>query len=284
MKIHIEKEAFLVSKTSDKFYEVRFVYEKNKVWSGCVPNTYKELSLELSYEEICTNLEKWYAELRYENRPELVKKAKIKWGIPAPEQTETGKVFLKLLEGNCEWVCRTCGTGKINDQPAARIRDIKKRGYIIATKTRSCSTCNIRTYQDILILITVNAKKRQEYRQPIDEATKAKIISVLGYKDAVFDVRKTGIIVLANGNIKENLAPECARTGDAPQSGTPSNTPSTCYGRVENTIIDETNKKRSHVCDFISEMQKNIPDTDLLNIRDELVGEINKNLYLFTLK
>lgn len=28
-------------------------------------------------------------------------------------------------------------------------------------------------------------------------------------------------------------------------------------------------------------MQKNISDTELLNIRDELVGRINKNLYLF---
>ena len=37
------------------------------------------------------------------------------------------------------------------------------------------------------------------------------------------------------------------------------------------------------VRDVLSEMQKNIPDSDLLNIRDELVGEINKNLYLFTL-
>lgn len=35
--------------------------------------------------------------------------------------------------------------------------------------------------------------------------------------------------------------------------------------------------------EFLSQMQTNIPDTDLLNIRDELVGEINKNLYLFTL-
>lgn len=191
MKIHIEKEAFLVSKTSDKFHEVRFVYEKNKVWTGCVPNTYKELSLELSYEEVCANLDKWYEELRYENRPELAKLAIKKWGSPAPDQTETGKVFLNLLQGNGEWVCRTCGTGKINDQPAARIRDIKKRGYVIATKTRSCSTCNSRTYQDILILLTINAQRRQEYRQPIDEATKARIISVLGYKDAVFDVIRT---------------------------------------------------------------------------------------------
>ena len=35
--------------------------------------------------------------------------------------------------------------------------------------------------------------------------------------------------------------------------------------------------------DMLSQMQNTIPDSDLLNIRDELVGEINKNLYLFTL-
>ena len=35
--------------------------------------------------------------------------------------------------------------------------------------------------------------------------------------------------------------------------------------------------------DILSQMQNTIPDSDLLNIRDELVGEINKNLYLFTL-
>lgn len=77
-------------------------------------------------------------------------------------------------------------------------------------------------------------------------------------QDAVFDVRRAGIIVISNGNIKENAPPVCVRTGDAPQSGEPSNTPGTSYGKINNTCIDETNKKRSHVCDFISEMQKNI--------------------------
>ena len=192
MKFHITKEPFVVSKTSDKFHEVRFEYENDKAWIGCVPNTYKELSLELSYEEVRANLENWYAELRYEKRPELARQAKEKWGLPAPDKTETGKVFLKLLQGNIEWVCRTCGTGKINDQPAARIRDIKKRGYIIATKKRECPTCNSKkTYHDILILLTVNTQKRREHRQPIDEATKARIISVLNYKDVAFDVVRT---------------------------------------------------------------------------------------------
>jgi hypothetical protein len=189
--IHIQEEPFLVSKTSDTFHEVRFVYDQNKIWAGCVPNTYKELSLQMSLEEVCSNLEKWYEELRYENRGELKRLAIIKWGDSSPENTETGRVFLKLLQGNNEWVCRTCGTGKINDQPAARIRDIKKRGYIIATKTRPCSTCNIRTYQDMLILLSINADKRPEFRQPIDMATRKKIINVLNSKDAVFDVVRT---------------------------------------------------------------------------------------------
>lgn len=191
MKYHIEKEPFLVSKTTDKFHEVKFEYPENQSWIGCVPKTYKELSLELSYEEVCSNLEIWYEELRYENRAKLRTQALTKWGAGSPESTETGKVFLKLLDANCEWVCRTCGTGKINDQPAARIRDIKKRGYIIGTKTRNCPTCKTRTYHDILILLTLNTQKKTEYRQPIDDATKSRIITVLNYKDAVFDVTRT---------------------------------------------------------------------------------------------
>jgi len=72
-----------------------------------------------------------------------------------------------------------------------------------------------------------------------------------------FPVNRGGIIVV-NGLAKENAPPQCVRTGDTPQSGEPSNTPSCAFGRVDGTIIDATNKKRSHVCDFISEMQKNI--------------------------
>jgi len=72
-----------------------------------------------------------------------------------------------------------------------------------------------------------------------------------------FPVNRGGIIVV-NGLAKENAPPQCVRTGDTPQSGEPSNTPSCAFGRVDGTIIDTTNKKRSHVCDFISEMQKNI--------------------------
>ena len=71
-----------------------------------------------------------------------------------------------------------------------------------------------------------------------------------------FPVNRGGVIVV-NGLAKENSPPQCVRTGDTPQSGEPSNTPSCAFGRVDGTIIDISNKKRSHVCDFISEMQKN---------------------------
>jgi len=94
------------------------------------------------------------------------------------------------------------------------------------------------------------------FNNSMNAAVTSKISGVV-VQDAVFDVRKSGIIVLANGNIKENLAPECARTGDAPQSGEPSNIPGVSYGKIDKTCIAESNNKRSHVCDFISEMQKN---------------------------
>jgi len=55
--------------------------------------------------------------------------------------------------------------------------------------------------------------------------------------------------------------------------------------QIEDTYLNDKGIETAYkqVRDVLSEMQKNIPDSDLLNIRDELVGEINKNLYLFTL-
>ena len=55
--------------------------------------------------------------------------------------------------------------------------------------------------------------------------------------------------------------------------------------QIEDVYLNDKGIETAYkqVRDVLSEMQKNIPDSDLLNIRDELVGEINKNLYLFTL-
>ena len=43
-------------------------------------------------------------------------------------------------------------------------------------------------------------------------------------------------------------------------------------------------KLLSQARDFLNEMTKTIPDSDLLNIRDEILGDINQTLYLMDLK
>jgi hypothetical protein len=55
---------------------------------------------------------------------------------------------------------------------------------------------------------------------------------------------------------------------------------------IDDALITDNGIESAYkqVREILLQMQNNIPDTDLLNIRDELVGEINKNLYLFTLK
>jgi hypothetical protein len=55
--------------------------------------------------------------------------------------------------------------------------------------------------------------------------------------------------------------------------------------QIEDVYLNDKGIETAYkqVRDVLLEMQKYILDSDLLNIRDELVGEINKNLYLFTL-
>jgi len=67
------------------------------------------------------------------------------------------------------------------------------------------------------------------------------------------------------------------------------------YGRpkaIKDTVeFKSTTEKEyeGYLVDFVSFLEKELPklmkttDTDLLNIRDELLAEINKTLYLFTL-
>ncbi len=54
---------------------------------------------------------------------------------------------------------------------------------------------------------------------------------------------------------------------------------------IEDSFINDKGIESAYkqARDILSQMQNSISDTDLLNIRDELVGEINKNLYLFSL-
>ncbi len=72
-----------------------------------------------------------------------------------------------------------------------------------------------------------------------------------------FSVEEAGTSV-SGGVTVETFPPTPLYTGDAPQSGTPSNTPSSGYGNVSGTIIDATNKKRDHVCGFIDSLKHDL--------------------------
>lgn len=172
---------FTVSKTHLRFVEVTFSYEKEK-WLGCFPLHYPPKGIDFDLSDIDILLHVSYEQLSPKNIEQTRGAVAESW--PTKTGSETHKVFESLLSGN--WECRSCGSGKINDQPAARIRDIKKWGYVVATKTRHCESCGKLTYQDQLLLFDIETETRPELRKPLSLKLKARIIQLLGNEDAFF--------------------------------------------------------------------------------------------------
>lgn len=174
---------FTVSKTDCKFLTVKFKYSNSKAWDGCFPIYYPPMSIQFDENDVEQHLLDAYGQLSPDSIKENIRNTKDRW--PKATNSETYKVFESLLSG--VWECRSCGAGKINDQPAARIRDIKKNGFIVATQSRYCRNCNKKQYHDILLVFAISSEARPEFRKPIPHAMKEKIIRVLGSKDVFFD-------------------------------------------------------------------------------------------------
>ena len=130
-------EEFTPSKTQDKYIHITFKYNKNHKWEGCLPLYNEKNGLDYDIEELKEKMNTYYLQLDEVNKEKTIEKLKDRW--KQSKTTETHKVFMSLTK--CEWICRTCITGKINDQPPARIRDIKKFGFTIATKNIRCLIC-----------------------------------------------------------------------------------------------------------------------------------------------
>ena len=177
-------ENFTVSKTENQFIEVCFTYPDKTFWEGCFPVYYSPMSIQLEESEINELLPCAYEELSPALVASSAEKTRKRWSKGT--SSETYKVFESLLSGN--WECRSCGAGKINDQPAARIRDIKKNGFVIATRTKYCQICSQKQYHDILLIFDLNFEKKVEFRKPIPEEMRKKIINVLGKKDVFLNV------------------------------------------------------------------------------------------------
>ncbi|MBT4735457.1 hypothetical protein HOH45_08615 [bacterium] len=183
-KIEIGEE-FTVSKTDNKFVEVKFTYSDGTFWDGCFPLHYPPMSIEYNPNEVNQKLlNKAYSQIEPSSIDDSVDRVKKKWS--GSTSSETYGVFKSFLSGN--WECRSCGAGKINDQPAARIRDIKKNGFVVATRTKFCRTCQKKQYHDILLMFEIEAKISPEFRKPISNSVKERIMAVLEKKDVFFDV------------------------------------------------------------------------------------------------
>lgn len=186
MKYVIGSE-FIVEKTTDRFVEVVFTYD-NKIWEGALPVCIRYLGYEITIEELHSQIEHLYKELNPKNLRMWKMNSDNLW---TDKTTQTFKVYDALKSGS--WECRVCGpVPRVNPQPAARIRDIKKKGFVIATKRKYCSKCNKKTIHDILIRVFFKGKiQNEELRKPIPDVLVNRIISVLNSTEAVFNQTRT---------------------------------------------------------------------------------------------
>lgn len=178
-------QEFTVSKTDSRFLEVVFKYNAD-TWSGCFPIYYPPLSIQFDVSEIDDHLISGYKAMAPSCIESTRLECKKRW--IGKKTSETYLVFEKLLSGT--WECRKCGIGKINDQPAARIRDIKKQ-FTVATKNQFCVKCAQKEYHDLLILFDIKSEARPEFRKPIPAKMKEFIFKTLKRKDVFFDAYRS---------------------------------------------------------------------------------------------
>jgi len=185
MKYTLGKE-FIVGDMSDRFIEVTFDYDTYK-WDGVLPLKGKYQGYEISVEDLEINIEQYYNSLHPDTATEWKTEARKKF-LKAPD---TIQVFDALCTG--KWECRKCGpVPKVNSQPPARIRDIKKKGFFIATRRQVCKQCNKNAHHDILIMTDINPEiLKPEFRKPISQKLSKKIVSLLKRTECVFEKTKT---------------------------------------------------------------------------------------------
>ena len=184
-------EEYTPEKTSDRFVEVIINYENYK-WFGALPLRLKEQGFEITIENLKDkkNYSKYIDQIKTNNHHRWLEDHNGVWKKNINSQTH--KVFKALLSH--EWQCRVCGpVPKINPQSAARLRDIRKKNFVIASKRKSCKNCNAVTMNDILIPIYIPKTNSSGYRRNISSIMRKRIINVLKNRDCVFDVIRPNV-------------------------------------------------------------------------------------------
>lgn len=180
-------DEYIAEKTSDKFREVVFSYE-DRVWIGVVPILLRYQGFDAKQSDTDKIIEHFYFQLDFRNLENWKKAALEKW---KEKKTQTFKVFEALLSG--EWECRVCGpVPKVNPQAASRIRDIKKKGFVIASKRNHCESCDKTQMHDLLLMADLpNTTANPELRKPIPDQLAKRIVLVLESTECVFSQVRT---------------------------------------------------------------------------------------------
>lgn len=235
-----ETEYFIPEKTSDVFMEVEFKYQV-KNWYGALPKFLEKQGLDLTDEEFDNLLEENYDLLHPDNKDGWILESDAKWN---DKNSATYKVLAALYTG--EWECRVCGpVPQVNPQPAARLRDLKKRGYIIGSRRKFCGTCNQKTMHDILVMlpsIETRFDHGNELRKPMSDILKRRIKSILGYREVCFNVVRSDVELLVDHKFPSQRWSE-------PESDNPNDMSEVAIRRKFQLLSNQTNMWKSRYCD-----------------------------------
>ena len=136
-------EEFTPSKTSDLFVEVEINF-KTYVWKGALPLKLREAGYSINRDELNSMVksDEFLNQFNKSNHPRWLASKSNAWSNS--QDSQTYKVFKALLSH--QWECKVCGpVPKVNPQSPARIRSIKKKNFVIATKTKHCKSCEKKT-------------------------------------------------------------------------------------------------------------------------------------------
>ena len=179
---------FQIPRMQDWYIGVTFRYHAT-AWNGAVPivSKYQGINVPLTEEDVLAWVNYCHQEL--DSRKNTI------WQRTQSSYWENKKAFatqavFDALNGEdilTKWLCRRCGPApKSNPQSGARIRDLRKWGYSIATKVLSCETCGCKTHFDLLVRLPRQAADNEK-RSSLNESLKKRIKEVLPLKDVCFD-------------------------------------------------------------------------------------------------
>jgi hypothetical protein len=180
---------FKIHGMDDYYLEVSFRYAGRSVWNGCIPlqSKYNGVKIFRNKQDVSEWAKKCYGLLNPSNNTVWQNRQSDFWADI--DAHDTHAVFEALNNGDVitSWLCRKCGpVPKVNPQPAARIKNLKERGFFIATKRRECANCGSTQFFDILIRLPIQAANNVR-RENISARLRHRIKTLLQSVDACFD-------------------------------------------------------------------------------------------------